>query len=95
MPLLFGLVWSVDGSMNSKNLETDFIYLFLSLFYSSPDKPKYMIRKATQVDMKPPWRKPEHRNLLNLWHSSLERTLLSFGEDSTLNSSQPYYLAII
>ena len=79
MPLLFGLVWSVDGSMNSKNLETDFIYLFLSLFYSSPDKPKYMIRKATQVDMKPPWRK------------SLGQTPDNSSDEDNINQSKVIY----
>jgi hypothetical protein len=52
--------------------------------------------------MKPTWRKSVEQTTdnssdednINGAHQN-ERTLLSFGEDSTLNSSQPYYLAII
>jgi hypothetical protein len=54
-------------------------HLFLSLIYFSPDKPKYMIRKAAQVDMKPPWRK------------SLEQTPDNSSDEDNINQSKVIY----
>jgi hypothetical protein len=93
---------------NAKKSETHMFYLFLSFNYFSPDEQKYgykswtvsqlggrvKSKQLTIIQMKTTYRSKNQRTIIykTIGTIPLQRSLLCFGKDSTLNTVAIIYI---